>query len=90
MIEFRKYKLDDDDIAFFLRIKDYCINGQSELVLEHEGETFSLEPHGEEVVVVNSTGTIGEYSNFGELFLNHKINGKPLIELIKYLEFGEF
>ena len=90
MIIFKNYNLDDDDIEFFLQMYDWCINGQSELILEYKGQSFVIEPSGKSVkVVVAVDRTIGEYESFDDLFLNHKIDGKPLIELIKELEFGD-
>ncbi len=89
MIEFEKYNLDDEDIQFFLRMEDYCINGQSELILEYKGKSFVLEPSGKTVQVYAYGETLGKYENFDDLFLNHKIDGKSLIELIKDLEFGD-
>ena len=89
MIDFAKYGLSDDDIKFFLEIKDWCINGQSEVSLEYGSYGFCLEPGGQTVQVVDATGMVGEYPCFDDLFLHHKIDGKPLIELIRDLEFGD-
>lgn len=89
MIDYQKYNLDEDDIDFIKRMEDYCIGGQSELVLLYNGHSFVIEPSGTELTVVDRTGTVGEYANFDDLLLGHRIEGKPLIELIKNLDFGE-
>ena len=89
MIDFEKYNLNEEDVKFFFEIEDYCINGQSEVVLKYKGKSFVLEPSGEEVSVYAYDKNLGQYKNFDELFLNHKIDGKPLIEIIKDLDFGD-
>ena len=90
MIDLTPYDFDDDDIKFLLNIEDWCINGQSEIILEYKGSSFVLEPFGKAVQVVVPVDTvIGEYDSFDDLLLNHKIDGKPLIELVKDLEFGD-
>lgn len=88
-IDLTKYNLNDDDIQFLLQTESWCINGQSEIILEYKGQTFVLEPHGRAVQVVVAVDTIaGDYESFDDLLLNHKIDGKPLIELVKELEYG--
>lgn len=90
MIDFTKYNLDEDDIRFLAQIEDWCIGGQSEIILEYKGRTFVLEPSGKTIQVVEVADEVaGEYENFDDLLLNHKIDGKPLIELVKDLEYGE-
>ena len=81
---------DDDDIMFLIEIENACINGQNEVILEYKGKSFVLEPHGKAVQVVIAVDTVaGDYESFDDLLLNHKIDGKPLIELIKDLEYGD-
>ena len=90
MIDFSKYNLSKEDIEFILQTEDWCINGQSEIILEYKGNSFVLEPYGKAVQVVVAVDTIvGDYESFEDLLLNHKIDGKPLIELIKDIEYGE-
>lgn len=90
MLDFTKYNLDEDDIRFLVQIEDWCIGGQSEIILEYKGRTFVLEPSGKTIQVVEVADEVaGEYENFDDLLLNHKIDGKPLIELVKDLEYGE-
>lgn len=90
MIDFSKYDLSKEDIEFILQVEDFCINGQSEIVLEYKGKTFVLEPHGKSVqVIVAVDKIVGDYKSFEDLLLNHKIDGKPLIQLIKDIEHGE-
>ncbi len=89
MIDFTKYNLDDDDIEFLLQIEDCCINGQSQIILEHQGKSFLLEPYGKAIQVYAYGEVLGDYESFDELLLNHKIDGKPLIELTKDLDFGD-
>jgi hypothetical protein len=90
MIDLTKYNLDDDDIIFLIEIENACINGQNEVILEYKGKSFVLEPYGKAVQVVVAVDTIvGDYESFDDLLLNHKIDGKPLIELVKELEYGD-
>ena len=90
MIDLTKYNFDDDDIIFLIEIENACINGQNEVILEYKGKSFVLEPHGKAVQVVVAVDTIvGDYESFDDLLLNHKIDGKPLIELVKDLEYGD-
>lgn len=89
MIDFAKYNLNDDDIQFLLQTEDCCINGQSEVVLEYKDKSFVLEPHGKAVRVYAYGEVLGDYASFGDMLLNYKIDGKPLIELVKELDYGE-
>ena len=90
MLDLTKYNLDNDDIEFLLQTEDWCINGQSEITLDYKGRTFVLEPFGKSIQVVEIADEVaGEFENFDDLLLNYKIDGKPLIELVKDLEYGE-
>ena len=89
MIDFTKYNLDDDDIHFLIEIEECCINGQSEIILEYQGKSFVLQPSGKEITVYAYGETLGEYKNFDDFILNHKIDGKPIIQLVKDLDFGD-
>ena len=84
-----KYDLDNDDILFLIEIEDACINGQNEVILEYKGKSFVLEPRGKAVHVYAYDEVLGDYESFDVLLLNHKIDGKPLIELVKELEYGD-
>lgn len=90
MLDLTKYSLDDDDIIFLLEIEDACINGQNEIILEYKEKSFVLEPLGKAVQVVEVAGkVVGKYESFDALLLDYRIDGKPLIELIKELEYGD-
>ena len=90
MIDLTKYNLDDDDMMFLIQTEDWCINGQSEIILDYKGKTFVLEPSGKTVQVVEVANQVaGKYESFDDLLLNYKIDGKPLIELVKELEYGD-
>jgi len=89
MIIYKNYNLSDDDIQFLIETEDWCINGQSEIILTYKDKSFVLEPHGKAVQVYAYGEILGDYENFDDLLLNHKIDGKPLIELVKELEYGE-
>ena len=89
MIDLTKYNFDDDDIMFLIQTEDWCINGQSEIILEYKGKSFVLEPHGKAVQVYAYGEVLGDYDSFDDLLLNHKIDNKPLIELVKELEYGD-
>ena len=90
MLDLTKYNLEDDDILFITEIEDACINGQNEIILEYKGKSFVLEPLGQIVQVVEVADEVaGRYASFDDLLLSHKIDGKPLIELVKELEYGD-
>ncbi len=90
MLDLTKYDLDDDDREFIAQIEKWCINGQSEITLEYKDKSFVLEPLGQTVQVVETAGEVaGTYDSFDDLLLNYRIDGKPLIELVKELEYGE-
>ena len=90
MLDFAKYNLDNDDIEFLIQTENWCIGGQSEIILEYKGRTFVLEPSGKSLQVVEVAEEVaGEYESFDDLLLNYKIDGKPLIELVKDLEYGD-
>ncbi len=89
MIDFTMYDLNEADIAFLLQTEDWCINGQSEIVLQYKDKSFVLEPHGKAVQVYGYGEVLGDYESFDDLLLNYKIDGKPLIELVKELEYGD-
>jgi len=48
-----------------------------------------LGPHGKAVQVYGYGEVLGDYDSFDDLLLNYKIDGKPLSELIKDLEYGD-
>lgn len=87
-IDFKKYGLGDEDIEFITQTEEWCIDGQDEIVLEYKGYTFGIEPLGERVKVVNLSNVAKEYDTFEDMLLNYKIDGKPVIELAKDLEYG--
>ena len=89
MLDLTKYNLEDDDILFITEIEDACINGQNEIILEYKGKSFVLEPRGKAVHVYAYGKVLGDYESFDDLLLNHKIDGNPLIELVKELEYGD-
>ena len=90
MIDFVKYNLSKEDIEFISQTEDWCINGQSEIILEYKGKSFVLEPLGKAVQVVEIANEVSaKYECFDDLLLNYKIEGKPLIEIVKDLEYGE-
>ncbi len=89
-IDFEKYGLDDEEIEFITETEDWCIGGQTEIVLEYKGYTFGIEPLGERVKVVDLSDVVKEYDTFEAMLLNHKIDGKPVIELAKDLEYSDW
>ena len=88
MLDFTKYNLDDDDIEFVKDMKE-DIENQNEIILAYQGKSFVLEPSGEAVHVYAYGEDLGDYESFDDLLLNHKIDGKPLIELVKALAYGD-
>lgn len=88
MLDLTRYNLDDDDIEFVEDMKE-DIENQNEIILAYQGKSFVLEPRGEAVHVYAYGEVLGYYENFDDLLLNHKIDGKPLIELVKDLDYGE-
>ena len=88
MIDFSKFHLDNEEIEFINDIKE-DINNQNEILLEYKGYSFCIEPSGQELTIVDSNGLVGEYDCFDDFLLNHKIDGKPFIEILKELEYSE-
>ena len=89
MIIYENYNLSDDDIQFLIETEDWCINGQCEIILTYKDKSFVLEPNGKALQVYAYGEILGNYESFDDLLLNHKIDGTPLIELVKELEYGE-
>ena len=89
MLDLTKYNLDEDNIQFIRQTEDWCINGQSEIILDYKGFSFCVEPHGESVEVYSYGKTLGTYKSFDDMLLNFKIDEKPLIELVADLEYGD-
>ncbi len=87
MIDLTKYNLDDDDLEFLDRLKGdlECLN---ENLLEYNGITFSVEPCEGKIVVYTDDEVFETFENFDDLLLKFKINGVPMIELIKDLDFA--
>lgn len=88
MIDYSKYDLDADSVDFIKEMKEFCIDSQNEISLQYGNYPFFLEPSGNEIRVVDCTGVTGEYSDFDDFLINHKINGKSVIEIIRELEYG--
>ena len=89
MLDLTKYNLNDEDIIFLIETEDACINGQNEIILDYKGKSFVLEPRGKAVHVYAYGEDLGDYESFDDLLLNHKIDGKPLIELVHDLQYGD-
>lgn len=89
MIDLKKYNLTNEDIIFLKKIEDWCTNGQNEIILEYKKKSFVLEPRGKAIQVYGYGNDLGYYNDFDDLLLNYKIDNKPLIELIPYIDFGD-
>ena len=89
MLDLTKYNIKDEDIIFLIETEDACINGQNEIILDYKGKSFVLEPRGKAVHVYAYGEDLGDYESFDDLLLNHKIDGKPLIELVHDLQYGD-
>ena len=87
MIDLTKYNFNDDELQFLEMIKADIIN-QNEIDLQYNDYSFCIEPSGYELTVVDTTGEVGVSNSFDDLFTNFKINDKPLIDLISFLEFA--
>lgn len=87
MIDLTKYNFNDDELHFLDLIKAN-IKNQNEIDLQYNDYSFCIEPSGDELTVVDTTGEIGVYNGFDDLFANFMIDGKPLIDLVPYLDFA--
>lgn len=87
MIDLTKYNFNSDDLQFLKMIKA-DIENQNEINLQYNEYAFCIEPSGNELTVCDNSGDIGEFNGFDELFSNFKIEGKPLIELVPFLDFA--
>ena len=56
--------------------------------MQYNNYSFCIEPSGDELTVVDTTGEICVYNGFDDLFANFKIEDKPLIDLVSFLEFA--
>ena len=88
MIDYNNYDFSQADLDFLEQIKCDCEN-LNEVILQYNSKSFVIDPHGEKIEVYAYGETLGFYENFDDLILNHKIDGMPLIALIKQLDFGE-
>lgn len=84
----RNSNYDENDLKFLDRIKCDCEN-LNEVILQYNDKSFVIDPHGKKIEVYAYGETLGFYEDCEDLFLNHRIDGKPLITLIKQLDFGE-
>ncbi len=89
MVNRNDYDLTNDDIHFLKYIEECCVNGQNKLTLKYKDNHFEIIPHGRIIEVVNENNTVDYYNGFDDFALNHSINGKALIEIVKYLDFSE-
>ena len=87
MIDLTKYDLTDEDLKFIGMIKD-DIKNQNEIYLQYNGKSFVVEPSMNKLEVYAYGETLGLFNDFDDLFLNYKINGIPLINLVKELDFA--
>ena len=88
MIDLQQYGLDKDDLDFLRMIREDFEN-QNEVDLKYKEYSFCIEPSGTELSVVDRNGRLGTYQGFDDLFLRFILDGRPLIERVKDLEFGE-
>ena len=88
MIDLQRYGFDKDDLAF-LRMIQEDFDNQNEVDLKYKDYSFCIEPSGMLMSVVDQSGCLGTYRGFDDLFLHCLIDGRPLIELVKDLEFGD-
>lgn len=88
MIDLQQYGLDKDDLDFLRMIQEDFEN-QNEVDLQYKDYSFCIEPSGTELSVVDRSGCRGTYQGFDDLFLHFILDGHPLIELVKDLEFGD-
>lgn len=86
MIDLKKYNLNENDIEFISQLKNDCITCQNEVTLTYNGKSFVLEPRGKAVHVYAYGKDLGDYESFDGLLLNHKIDGKALIEIVSKLD----
>lgn len=89
MIDLKKYNLNENDIEFISQLKNDCITCQNEVTLTYNGKSFVLEPRGNAVHVYAYGKDLGDYESFDDLLLNHKIDGKALIELVSKLDYDD-
>jgi hypothetical protein len=88
MIDLSAYHFDQDEMDFLAQIQN-DIENLNEVTLQYQGRSFVIDPHGDSIEVYAYGETLGFYSDLEDLFLHHTIGDRPLIELVKVLEFGE-
>ena len=87
MIDLTKYNLSDEDLEFLDMLKG-DLEYLNENLLEYNGIAFSIEPCDCKIVVYTDDEVFETFENFDDLLLNFKIDGVPMIELIKDIDFA--
>ena len=87
MIDLRKYNLTDEDLEFLDMLKG-DLEYSNENLLEYNGKIFSIEPCMDKIEVYTGPDIFETYEDFDDLLLNFKIDGVPMIELIKDIDFA--
>ena len=86
MIDFTKYNLDEDD-KYIIDVIYGNTESQTNLGLCYKHEKhFDIDNYCDKVHVFMNNNEVGTFNDVDELLLNFKIDGKPLIEVVKYLD----
>lgn len=88
MIDLTKYDFTDEDIEFLNTIKK-DIELENEIYLQYGDMGFVIEPFMNKLNVYTYGEEFGIFDDFDDLFSSFKINGVPLIELVKELNFAQ-
>ena len=90
MIDFTKYNLDEDDIFIIETIYDSCASVTNLTLCYKNQLLFDLDsPDCHKITAYFSDDNFEEFESVDELLLNFKIDGKPLIEVVKDLDIVE-
>ena len=87
MIDLTKYNFNDEDFEFIDMIKGDIELG-NEIYLQYNGASFVIESCINKLNVYAYGEDLGTFDDFDDLFLNFKIDGVPMIELIKDIDFA--
>ena len=64
------------------------IENKNEIVMSYNDLEFVVDPHGDSIVIYSFGKTIAEYTDVNDFLLNHKIDGKSVIEMFSEIDYS--
>ena len=63
------------------------LNDKNEITMSYKNFEFVVDPHGDKIEVYSNGENIGFYLNIDDFLLNHKIDGKALIDICEDVDY---